>query len=65
MLTKSTLPTDDDDDDVWLRQFVMPEEYIVRRHPSLRGGFYRRFESKNVIDLIRERRRRAKRGESS
>ena len=59
MQTKSTSPHDDDD--AWLRQFVVSEEYVIRHYPSLRGGFYRRFESKNVIDLVRERRLRAKR----
>jgi hypothetical protein len=49
-----------DEDDEWLRQFTRPEEYIIQHHPSLRGGFYRWFESENVVDLVRERRRRAK-----
>jgi hypothetical protein len=58
--TTTPPPPTDDDEDEWLRQFVLPEEYIIQHHPSLRGGFYRRFASENVIDLVRERRRRAK-----
>ena len=53
--------TEHDEDDEWFLQFVIPEEVIIRRYPSQRGGYYRRFESPNVIDLVRVRRQLAKR----
>jgi hypothetical protein len=49
---------DEDDDDVWIRRLTLSEEYIRRHHPSLRGGYYRWFESPNVVDLVRIRRLR-------
>jgi hypothetical protein len=44
----------------WLRQLVLPEEFLVRHYPSACGGSYRRFECENVIDLVRIRRQRSK-----
>jgi hypothetical protein len=49
-------PTADPDD--WVRQFALPEEYLLRHHPKVAGGYHRRFESANVIDLVRIRRQR-------
>ena len=51
---------DDDDDELWLRRLTLSEEYICRYHPGLRGGYYRWFESPNVVDLVRIRRLRSK-----
>jgi hypothetical protein len=51
---------EDDEDERWLRKLTLPEEYIIHYHPSARGGYYRWFESENVIDLVRIRRQRAK-----
>jgi hypothetical protein len=51
-------PTDDGED--WVRQFALSEEYLLRHHPKAAGGPYRRFESSNVIDLLRVRRQRAR-----
>jgi hypothetical protein len=43
---------EDDEDDVWLRQFVLSEEDRHRRHPSTQWtGGYRWFKSENVICL--------------
>ena len=39
-------------DDEWLQSYVLPEEYLLRHHPSACGSCYRRFESPNVIDLV-------------
>jgi hypothetical protein len=47
------------DDGDWLRQWALPEEWIIAHCPMARGGTYRRFESGNVIDLVRVRRERA------
>jgi hypothetical protein len=63
MRTKTPCPYvygDEDEDTVWLRQLVVPEEYLAQQYPSACGGFYRRFESENVVDLVRIRRRRSK-----
>ncbi len=49
-----------DDDDGWLRQFVLPEEYLIAHYPMARGSSFRWFQSDNVIDLVRIRRQRAK-----
>jgi hypothetical protein len=57
--TVKTQP-DDDDGDVWLRRIALPEEYLIRHHPTACGGYRRWFESENVIDLVRIRRNRAK-----
>jgi hypothetical protein len=46
--------------DEWLRQYTLPEEYIIRHFPRNRGGYHRWFESANVVDLVRVRRERAK-----
>jgi hypothetical protein len=46
------------EDESWLRQFALPEEYLLRHYPSACGGFYRWFESENVVDLVRILRRR-------
>lgn len=50
-----------DEGEAWLRQFILSEEYVIAHYPSARGGYYRRFESPNIIDLVRVRRERAKR----
>jgi hypothetical protein len=60
MVTLTKTPPSDDDEDEWFRQFVLPEEYVIRHYPHLRGGSYRRFTSENVVDLVREQQRRAK-----
>jgi hypothetical protein len=44
----------------WVRQFTLSEEYLLRHHHQSAGGPYRRFESPNVIDLVRIRRQRAR-----
>jgi hypothetical protein len=59
MGSNQSTPLTEDEDEAFLRRISFPEEYIIRYHPSLRGGFYRWFASKNVIDLVRERRRRS------
>jgi hypothetical protein len=46
------------DDDEWIRPFVLPEEYLLRHHPMACGSPYRRFDSPNVVDLVRIRRQR-------
>jgi hypothetical protein len=51
---------DEDENDDWVRSIALPEEYIIAHHPSARGGYYRWFESPNVVDLVRIRRLRAK-----
>jgi len=54
-------PTDEDED--WARSLVLSEEELRRKYPhrpDLLGGCCRRFDSKNVIDLAGERRRRLK-----
>jgi hypothetical protein len=50
----------DDGDDEWIRPFVLPEEYLLRHHPMACGSPYRRFESPNIVDLVRIRRERAR-----
>jgi hypothetical protein len=46
----------EDEDDVWLRQFVLSEEDRRRRHPATRWvGGYRWFKTPNVICLDRYR----------
>jgi hypothetical protein len=52
--TIRTPPNDTDEE--WVRQFVLPEEYLLRHHPMAAGSPYRRFESPNVVDLVRIRR---------
>jgi hypothetical protein len=54
-----TLIDEDDDDEMWLRRLTLPEEYLCRHHPELRGGYYRWFKSSNVVDLVRVRRLRS------
>jgi len=54
---------DDEDDEMWLRRLTLSEEHIRRRYPGLRGGYYRWFESPNVVDLVRIRRLRSKQRE--
>jgi hypothetical protein len=53
-----TTLNDGQDNDDWVRRFTLPEEYLIHHYPSARGGMLRWFESKNVIDLVRIRRRR-------
>jgi hypothetical protein len=48
-------PPDDPED--WVRQFAVA---LLRHYPKAAGGPYRRFESPNVIDLVRIRRQRAR-----
>jgi hypothetical protein len=48
----------DDDDDAWLRRLALSEEYLARHHPSACGGYWRWFQSENVVDLVRIRRQR-------
>jgi hypothetical protein len=60
METMHTEPSDLDDDEEWIRQLVRSEEYLLQHHPRFAGGYYRRFESPNVIDLVRIRRQRAR-----
>jgi hypothetical protein len=52
---------DEDDDEAWLRRLALPEEYIIAHfQPPARNGYYRWFQSPNVIDLVRIRRQQAK-----
>jgi hypothetical protein len=51
---------DTSNSDDWVRQFALSEEYLLRHHPRAAGGYYRRFESPHVIDLVRVRRERAR-----
>ena len=53
---------DDEDDELWLRRLTLFEEYLRRHYPGLCGGYYRWFESSNVVDLVRVRRLRQQRG---
>jgi hypothetical protein len=53
--TRPLLPSDDED---WVLQFVLSEEFLLRHHPKAAGSPYRRFESSNVIDLVRIHRQR-------
>ena len=53
-------PPADFDDEAWLRRYACSEEYIIAHYPENRGSAYRWFETPNVIDLVRIRRRRAK-----
>jgi hypothetical protein len=46
------------DPDDWVRQFVLSEEYLLRHHPQVAGSPGRRFDSPNVVDLVRVRRLR-------
>jgi hypothetical protein len=58
-------PLDDkEDNEGWLRRLSLPEEYVIAHYPMARGGFWRWFESSNVIDLVRIRRQRAKQAAS-
>jgi hypothetical protein len=53
----------DEDDDAWIRQYTMPEEYIIACcHPTARNNYWRWFKSPNVIDLVRIRRQRKRDG---
>jgi hypothetical protein len=51
----------EEDSEEWLRQMALPEEYLIAHCPMAVGGCYRRFESENVLDLVRIRRQREKR----
>jgi hypothetical protein len=42
-------------DEEFVRSLSIPEEWLP---PSARGGYWRHFESPNVIDLVLIRRRR-------
>jgi hypothetical protein len=64
MDTVRTQPPPNDDGEDWVRQFALPEEYLLRHYPTACGSPYRRFESPNVIDLVRIRRQRAKERQS-
>jgi hypothetical protein len=55
-----TVRTRDDEDDSWLRRLALPEEYVIAHYPMARGSLWRRFQSDNVIDLVRVRHERAK-----
>jgi len=59
MQPKTPSQDDDEDDEVWRRQYTMPEEYI-RAHcgPTAWNGFHRWFVSPNIVDLVRIRRLR-------
>jgi hypothetical protein len=46
--------------DDWLREYILPEEFLLVHYPSAAGSYHRRFESPNVVDLVRVRRERAK-----
>ena len=50
----------DTDGEEWLRQMALPEEYLLAHYPLAAGGYWRRFESENVIDLVWIRRQRVK-----
>jgi hypothetical protein len=41
----------EEDEAVWLRNLVLPEEEVIARHPRTRGSPHRWFRSHNVIDL--------------
>jgi hypothetical protein len=45
----------------WFRQMTLPEEYLLAHYPTAAGGYCRRFESPNVIDLVLVRRRMTER----
>jgi hypothetical protein len=47
-----------DNDHAWLRHFVLSEEFLLKNWPSACGGYYRYFESRNVVDLLKLRRQR-------
>jgi hypothetical protein len=57
--TAKTQPPGDEGED-WVRQYILPEEYLIAHYPSATGSYYRRFESPNIVDLLRIRRERAK-----
>jgi hypothetical protein len=54
---------EEEEDEAWLRRLTQSEEYLRRFHPSLRGGYYRWFESANVVDLVHYRRQREREGQ--
>ena len=55
---KTRAPSEADEE--WVRQLALPEEYLLRHYPPACGSPYRRFDSPNVIDLVRIRRQRAR-----
>jgi hypothetical protein len=57
--------TDPADSDDWVRQFVFPEEYVLKHYPRAAGSYYRWFASTNVVDLVRVRRERARHADSA
>jgi hypothetical protein len=41
-------------------RLALPEKYLIHHHPSARSGYWRLFQSENVVDLVRIRSQRAK-----